>query len=257
MVSRAGKVASKKGKGKEGRYEHYWNISDVETGHIASHDTQQFDEITLVPQHEEENQQEDEVFAVNVPRYWHGEKKCLEAKLVELERFDEFDAYEEVADEGQKTLGTSWVLTEKIKAGKNIVKARLCVRGDQEDTENIQTDSPTIRKSNINILLMLASRNKWTIGSQDVTSAFLQSVQISRDVFVKPPLERRIKGMIWKLNKTVYGLVDASRGFYLNFSRELLERGASSPGWIRPCSSTSMESRTSTTENLMELQSHM
>ena len=31
--------------------------------------------------------------------------------------------------------------------------------------------------------------------------------------------------MIWKLNKTVYGLVDASRGFYLNFSGELLERG--------------------------------
>ena len=47
--------------------------------------------------------------------------------------------------------------------------------------------------------------------------------------FQKPPLERRIKGMIWKLNNTVYGLVDASRGFYLNFSGELLERGCIKP----------------------------
>ena len=31
--------------------------------------------------------------------------------------------------------------------------------------------------------------------------------------------------MLWKLNKTVYGLVDASRGFYLNFSSELMKRG--------------------------------
>ena len=132
----------------------------------------------MVPQQEEGDEQEDEVYAVIVPRYRHGEKKCLEAKLVELERFDEYDAYEEVPDEGQETLGTSWVLTEKIKEGKNVVKARLCVRGDQEETDNIQTDSPTIRKSNINILLMLAARNKWTIRSQDVTSAFLQSVHI-------------------------------------------------------------------------------
>ena len=64
--------------------------------------------------------------------------------------------------------------------GETIVKARLVVRGDQENTENIQTDSPTVRKGNINIVLMLAARNQWTIRSQDVTSAFLQSAPIER-----------------------------------------------------------------------------
>ena len=48
---------------------------------------------------------------------------------------------------------------------------------------------------------------------------------IERDVFVRPPPERRVPGVIWKLKKTVYGLVDASRGFYLNLSGELAERG--------------------------------
>ena len=83
----------------------------------------------------------------------HGEAQCQEAKEEELSRFDEFDVYEEVEDEGQITLGTNWVLTEKIKDGKTITKARLTIRGDQEDeTEQIQTDSPTVRKQNINIL---------------------------------------------------------------------------------------------------------
>ena len=115
---------------------------------------------------------------------------------MELERFDEFDAYEEIADEGQKTLGTSWVLTEKVKDGKVMVKARLCIRGDQEDTENVQTDSPTIRKSNINILLKIAATNKWKIRSQDVSSAFLKSVPIEREVLVKPPMEIKEDG-VW------------------------------------------------------------
>ena len=229
VVSRAGKVASIKGKGKEGKYEHHWNLRDQETGHISCCDTKSLEEISKVPAREENNardESEDEVFAVNIPRHLHGDKECREAKEVELSRFDEFNAYEEVPDEGQECLGTNWVLTEKVKDGKTMVKARLCVRGDQEENaDEVQRDSPTVRKSNINILLMAAARNKWPVKSQDVSSAFLQSVPIERDVYVKPPKERRIPGVVWKLNKTVYGLVDASRGFYLNFSGQLQTLG--------------------------------
>ena len=75
------------------------------------------------------------------------------------------------------------------------------------------------------MVLMLAARNRWKITSQDVTCAFLQSSAIQRDVFVRPPLEKRIPGTIWKLKKTVYGLADASRGFYMNFSDHLKKYG--------------------------------
>ena len=134
--------------------------------------------------------------------------------------------YEEVEDKGQTTVGTNWVLTEKVKDGKTITKARLTIRGDQEEeTELIQTDSPTVRKQNINILLMVAARNRWDIKSDDVSSAFLQSVPIDREIFVIPPRERKIPGVIWRLKKSVYGLVDASRGFYQNFSQHLIDLG--------------------------------
>ena len=228
IVSRAGKVGSKKGKGKEGKYEHYWNVQDIESGHISVVDAKHLEEISRIDKDQEavtEDEEVEEVYAVNIPWNRHGEQKCRKAKEVELDRFDEFDAYEEVEYKGQETLATSWVLVEKVKAGETIVKARLVVRGDQEDTSDVQTDSPTVRKGNINFVLMISARNGWVVKSQDITAAFLQSVPIERDVFVRPPPERRVPGVIWKLKKTVYGLVDASRGFYLNLSGELINNG--------------------------------
>ena len=137
IVSRAGKVGSKKGKGKEGKYEHYWNVQDIESGHISVVDTKQLEEISRVDEDQEAVTEVEEVYAVNIPWNRHGEQKCRKAKEVELERFDEFDAYEEVEYKGQETLSTSWVLVEKVKAGETIVKARLVVRGDQEDTSDV------------------------------------------------------------------------------------------------------------------------
>ena len=51
--------------------------------------------------------------------------------------------------------------------GVNTIKARLCLRGDQEKAE-FRTDSPTVRKSSINLFFMLAAKNKWKIKTSDV-----------------------------------------------------------------------------------------
>ena len=46
----------------------------------------------------------------------------------------------------------------------------------------------------------------------DVTTAFLQSRPIGRDVYLKPPSAAGEKeGKVWNLNVTVYGLADAQR----------------------------------------------
>ena len=116
--------------------------------------------------------------------------------------FDKYDVYEEVSDVGQERLGTMWLLTEKIKCGKNIVKARLNIRGDQEDTSDMRKDSPTVRKGNIKIVLMIAASKEWEIKTSDVSNAFLQSVPIEREVYVQPPKERRMPGTLWKNSRT-------------------------------------------------------
>ena len=166
-----------------------------------------------------------QTLVVNIPRYRHGEQRCMDAKQIELEKFEKFEAYEEVPDVGQKRLGTNWVLSEKIKEDQVIVKARLTIRGDLEDTSDVKTDAPTIRKGNVKTLLMIAATEGWEIRSSDVQSAFLQSMPLERKVYVLPPKEIRQPGVLWRLKKPVYGLADASRGFHLSLSGKILELG--------------------------------
>ena len=59
----------------------------------------------------------------------------------------------------------------------------------------------------------------------DVRSAFLQSDIIDRDVFIKPPPQRKKDGIIWKLRKPSYGLKDASKKWFETTRKTLLELG--------------------------------
>ena len=196
------------------------------TGEIASFDTEKLEELTkIADNNEEEPINIEQAFLTVLPRWQHGEQRCIDAKEKELQCWDEFNTYEEVADEGQNTLGLVWVLVEKLINGKPGVKARLAVRGDQEVVQDIRTDSPTVNKVNIKLFFLIAAAKGWNIKTCDVKSAFLQGTPLDRDVFVRPPVERRIKGVIWKMNKRAYGFCDASRGFYLELSKTLIQLG--------------------------------
>ena len=61
-----------------------------------------------------------------------------------------------------------------------------------------------------------------TISCSDVTRAFLQTEDLKRDIYVVPPIEAKIHASkCWKLKRAAYGLIDASRGFFLNYSKKL------------------------------------
>ena len=72
-----------------------------------------------------------------------------EAKDKEYNNWLEHDAIEAVENTGQKYISVRWVVTEKIKDGKSIIKARLVARGCEENTENLQKDSPTCSREAI------------------------------------------------------------------------------------------------------------
>ena len=82
-----------------------------------------------------------------------------------------------------------------------------------------------MRKGNIKIFVAIAAKENWEIKTGDVASAFLQGTDIDRDVYVLPPVERRIPGVLWRLLKPVYGLVDAPRGWYLALDNEFKKNG--------------------------------
>lgn len=72
---------------------------------------------------------------------------------------------------------------------------------------------------------MIAAQKGWTIETADIKCAFLQGAELEREVFLRPPKERRVNGVVWKMKKRAYGFVDASRGFYIELSNALQELG--------------------------------
>ena len=125
----------------------------------------------------------------------------------------------------QPLISCKWVLTEKVKNGKRIVKARLVARGFEEKIHNARTDSPTCSRQSLRITFVAASTMKWELQSLDITSAFLQGNGIARDVYIRPPSEMYEEGVVWKLKRCLYGLKDAPRAWYERVEDELKRLG--------------------------------
>lgn len=156
----------------------------------------------------------------------HETYLCMEemekAKLSELQNWQSNNVYTSVLDSGQKCVSCRWIISEKQNPdGLPYVKARLVARGFEEDTSDIQTDSPTCGKESFRIVLSIAAAYKWKCNSIDIKAAFLQGGPLQRDVYLRPPPEADEDKRLWHLKTCVYGLNDASRYWYLR-TREVL-----------------------------------
>ena len=149
----------------------------------------------------------------------------LPAKLAELEKWKDMGVYDEVDDIGQSYVSVRWVLTEKIKEGTKVMKARLVARGYEDDLGNERTDSPTVNKESLRLAYTIFAGKQWEINSLDIKAAFLQGQPLTREVYLKPPREAKMKGKLWRLRQCVYGLNDASRKFYFKVKEENLKLG--------------------------------
>ena len=154
----------------------------------------------------------------------------MKAKFKELENFVTFDVYDVVdAPKDANIIGTEWVLVEKenIKTNKMETRARLCIRGDLEANKHlIPSSSPTVNKISLKLMLTLAASKGYQVQCNDVARAFLQTVDLDRDVYVHAPPEAQLpEGKVWKLKRSVYGLIDASRAFFLRYAKGLKEEG--------------------------------
>ena len=107
-------------------------------------------ETLFVSSVKEMNENSHAVYHTILPRSQHSEPESVEAKLKELEHFENYDVYETVdKPKNSSVIGTQWVIVDKDVAGSDtkIRKARLCMRGDQEVFKDIiHTDSPTVNK---------------------------------------------------------------------------------------------------------------
>ena len=70
-------------------------------------------------------------------------------------------------------------------------------------------------KDSLRTLFTVAAQNDCCLKLSDIKTAFLQGNLLNRDIFIQPPPEAKCpQNCIWKLNKCVYGLCDASLKWY-------------------------------------------
>lgn len=154
-------------------------------------------------------------------------QEVVDAKHAELDKLKRFEIYEEVPFTDQEVISSRWVLTEKMDGQQKKYKARLVARGFEEDTHSaeIRTDSPTCSRYSLRLLFVAVAMHKWKIHSLDISSAFLQSDKIERELYLQPPKDTVSDNIIWKLKKPLYGLCDAPRAWYDKLKAVLLELG--------------------------------
>ena len=68
------------------------------------------------------------------------------------------------------------------------MRARLTSRGFEE-LETVASDSPTIDKCNIRVVLDICESKGWVLETSDVKSAILQGHDLDKDVQVQPPAQ--------------------------------------------------------------------
>ena len=177
-----------------------------------------------VPQH---NLQEIQSYVVFVPRKDHHLPEVIAAKQKELQHFKDYKVYRSIPDSGQPRISSGWVITRKEIDGKPGIKARLVCHGNQasllQQSIDERSDSPTVKKSSVRLLLFLAAQYGWRIETRDVTAAFLQADDLEREIFVQPPQESEDRNNLWCLIKPMYGLDEASHRWFITISTFLVD----------------------------------
>jgi hypothetical protein len=210
ILGRAGKV----GKNRKGKYMEAYNIEYIDTRERDWINFKEYDQVQKIDD-------EQEIWLENWKR-----TEIEEAKKSEIENWKENDVFEIKEDIGQKTLSCRWVITEKIKDGQKKVKARLVVRGFEEEDNSEGTDSPTCKPEILKMALCIIKMKGWKVKTLDIKTAYLQGDRIEREVFIKPPKDYRTgENVVWKLKKSVYGLKDAARMWYNKVKKVVKELG--------------------------------
>ncbi|CAE7948536.1 RE1 [Symbiodinium sp. KB8] len=99
-------------------------------------------------------------------------------------------------------------------------KARLVVGGHADpdvSSGNLTTDSPTVARSSLLTVLQVSASKRWQLAAGDVQAAFLQGVELRRELWISQP-KGGVEGLdprqIAKVNKGIFGLIESPRMWY-------------------------------------------
>ena len=184
--------------------------------------------------------------AEDTPRYHEAMRSpdregFIEAMKKEMESLASLDAFvavprQKAIDEGKQIIDTTWAFKRKRFPDGAVkkLKARLCVRGDlQETDDSFDTYSPVVQWSTVRLLLIISIILDLETKQVDFTLAFVQA-KAEPGTYIEMPRMFEKEGFILELKRNLYGQREAPIKFYEHLKDGLAKRGFES-SQFDPC----------------------
>ena len=176
---------------------------------------------------------------ISEPLHGPHSEQWREAMQEEIDLLQERDVYQLTKlPRGRKAVGCKWVFKIKHNADGTVerYKARLVAQGYSQryGIDYDKTPSPVVRFESIRTVVALSVQKGLKLHQLDVTSAFLNG-ELEDEVYMKQPEGFEVEGkedLVYKLNKSLYGLKQSSRCW-----NSVLDEHLKSTGFVQadPC----------------------
>jgi len=178
----------------------------------------------------DELQQQREYLVNNISlKTINTKQRQAKAVLVELNNHRQNNSFTIVEDPGPQTkkIRSMFIFKDKYNGDTFLkTKARMVLCGNQQCKDNIEVFAPVVDPMCIKILCILSLVEGYEMSSADVTAAFLYSLIDDKDIYFYPPPQMKLpRGKVCRVNKGIYGLVQAPKLWYQHLSLTLVALG--------------------------------